>query len=119
MTGPTANKRAEAAPTAPARMMPDLSGSASATYAAAAPLATCAEACVLFEVRARDGVWRLNVDTHNGRTFANWRKWWRDGETLRPTKQGVTFPLARIGELAGVLDGWARANAPYGPENAP
>ena len=54
---------------------------------------------VLFEQAYRGDMWRLEVATHNGRTFGNWRKWYRDGETLRPTKQGVTFPVERLDEL--------------------
>ena len=58
---------------------------------------------VLFEQAYRGDLWRLEVATHNGRTFGNWRKWYRDGETLRPTKQGVTFPVERLDELQSAL----------------
>lgn len=58
---------------------------------------------VLFEQAYRGDMWRLEVATHNGRTFGNWRKWYRDGETLRPTKQGVTFPVERLDELQSAL----------------
>ena len=54
---------------------------------------------VLFEQTYRGDVWRLEVATHNGRTFGNWRKWYHHGDTLRPTKQGVTIPVERLGEL--------------------
>ena len=58
---------------------------------------------VLFEQAYRGDMWRLEVTTHNGRTFGNWRKWYRDGETLRPTKQGVTFPVDRLDELQSAV----------------
>jgi hypothetical protein len=44
---------------------------------------------ILFEQPYRGDLWRLEVATHEGRTFGNWRKWYRDGDTLRPTRQGV------------------------------
>lgn len=75
---------------------------------------------VLFETPERGGcLWRLEVAHHNGRTFANWRKWWRDaaGE-LKPTKQGGTFPPERLLELLAALQAWRDANALSGPENA-
>ena len=58
---------------------------------------------VLFEQAYRGDMWRLEVATQNGRTFGNWRKWYRDGETLRPTRQGVTFPVERLDELQSAL----------------
>jgi hypothetical protein len=73
----------------------------------------------LFETPERGGnLWRLEVVQHKGRTFANWRKWWRDGAgELRPTKQGVTFPPERLSELLAALEAWRDANALSGPEN--
>ena len=109
---------AAAGDTATAPEAPNLAGPALHSYTSQRVRSTIEAggsmgSAVLFEVRAHDGVWRLIVDTRNGRTFANWR----DGETLKPTRQGVTFPLERIGELVGALEGWERENAPYGPEN--
>ncbi|GGE05565.1 hypothetical protein GCM10011529_09940 [Polymorphobacter glacialis] len=70
---------------------------------------------VLFEVAHRGDVWRLEVTTHEGRTFGNWRKWWRDGDTLKPTRQGVTIPLERIAELGGAIAAYLACNSPSGP----
>ena len=72
---------------------------------------------ILFEQQHRGDVWRLEVVTFNGRTFANWRKWWREGETLKPSREGVTFPLDRIGELHAATGAWLASNAPSGPQN--
>lgn len=74
---------------------------------------------VLFEVDSRGDVWRLEVAHHNGRTFGNWRKWWRDGDTLKPTRQGVTIPLERLSELHAAVGAYLRSDAPHGPENRP
>ncbi len=54
---------------------------------------------VLFEQPYRGDVWRLEVAEHDGRIFGNWRKWYREGETWKPTRQGVTIPLERLEEL--------------------
>jgi len=54
---------------------------------------------LLFELAKGGDIWRLEVVEYQGRTFGNWRKWWRDGDTLKPTKQGVTIPLERLSEL--------------------
>lgn len=58
---------------------------------------------VLFERRHRGNKWLLEVASYNGRTFANWRKWYqRDGDWL-PTKEGCTFPLEDLWELTASL----------------
>jgi hypothetical protein len=66
---------------------------------------------VLFEQSHRGDVWRLEVARFDGHTFVNWRKWYRDGDALKPTKQGLTFPLERLGELEKALAGWRAAKA--------
>ena len=58
---------------------------------------------ILFELPYRGDLWRLEVASHEGRTFGNWRKWYRDGDTLKPTRQGVTFPVERLDELQAAL----------------
>jgi hypothetical protein len=58
---------------------------------------------VLFELDHRGDLWRLEIASHNGRTFGNWRKWYRDGDSLKPTKAGVTIPLERLPELHASL----------------
>lgn len=69
-------------------------------------------ATLLFEQLHRGEVWRLEVAEHQGRTFGNWRKWyWADGE-LKPTRQGVTFPVERLAELGEAISGWSAANVP-------
>jgi hypothetical protein len=58
---------------------------------------------VLFDQPHRGDVWRLEVVTHQGRTFGNWRKWYRSGDDVKPTRQGVTIPLERLPELHAAL----------------
>ncbi len=58
---------------------------------------------ILFEQAYRGDVWRLEIVTYDGRTFGNWRKWYRDGDTLKPTRQGSTIPLERLSELYTAL----------------
>jgi hypothetical protein len=56
-------------------------------------------AALIFDQSYRGDVWRLEVTDYDGRTFGNWRKWWRDGDTLKPSREGVTIPLERFPEL--------------------
>ena len=72
---------------------------------------------VIFEQPYRGDVWRLEVSTHDGRTFGNWRKWYREGGALKPTRQGVTIPLERLEDLLTGLTAYLRAQAPEGPPN--
>ena len=58
---------------------------------------------ILFEQPYRGDLWRLEIVTHNGRTFGNWRKWYRDGDVFKPTKQGVTIPVERLSLLQSAL----------------
>jgi hypothetical protein len=74
-------------------------------------------AALLFEQPYHGDVWRLEVTEHNGRTFGNWRKWWRDGVTLKPSREGVTIPLERFPELHAAIGAYLAENAPSGPEN--
>ena len=66
-------------------------------------------ASLLFEQPHRGDVWRLEVTTYNGGSFANWRKWYRDGHTLKPTKQGLTFPLERLADREAAIADWRAA----------
>jgi hypothetical protein len=66
---------------------------------------------LLFEQPHRGHVWRLEVARYGGHTFVNWRKWYRDGDTLKPTKEGLTFPLERLDELEAAVAGWRAAKA--------
>lgn len=74
---------------------------------------------LIFETRERRGnLWRLEEVQHNGRTFANWRMWWRDAEgVLKPSRQGVTFPPEQLLELLTALHAWREGQALSGPEN--
>ena len=67
---------------------------------------------ILFEQPYRGDVWRLEIASHEGRTFGNWRKWYRDGDTLKPTRQGVTIPLERLSELHAELGAYLARQAP-------
>lgn len=60
---------------------------------------------VLFEQDYRGNVWRFEITHHKGSWFLNVRKWYedRDDGTLRPTREGVTVPLARLRELQNAL----------------
>lgn len=70
---------------------------------------------ILFEQLYRGDVWRLEVANHDGRSFGNWRKWYRDGDVLKPTRQGVTIPLERLPDLAAALTAYLAENASSGP----
>lgn len=70
---------------------------------------------ILFEQLYRGDVWRLEVAHHDGRSFGNWRKWYREGDILKPTRQGVTIPLERLPDLAAALTAYLAENASSGP----
>lgn len=70
-------------------------------------------ALVLFDLDYRGDCWRLEIASHNGRTFGNWRKWYREGDQLKPTKAGVVIPLERLPELYAALGAYL-ASAPPG-----
>ena len=69
---------------------------------------------ILFEQPYRGDVWRLEITSHDGRTFGNWRKWYWAGDTLKPTRQGVTIPLERLSELQAALTAHFAGEAPGG-----
>lgn len=69
---------------------------------------------LLFEQPYRGDVWRLEITSHDGRTFGNWRKWYPEGDILKPTRQGVTIPLERLKELHAGLSAYLALSAPHG-----
>lgn len=67
-------------------------------------------AAVLFEQPSGRDVWRLEVATYKGRTFGNWRRWFLQDGVWKPTREGVTIPVERLGELQDAVADWRRAN---------
>lgn len=57
----------------------------------------------LFEHRHRGHLWRLEVQTFKGRTFANLRKWYGAGDDWKPTREGFTMPLDGLADLTAAL----------------
>lgn len=58
---------------------------------------------VLFEHRHRGNLWRFEVATFRGRTFAQWRKWYHAEAGWMPCRDGFTMPLEALGELTRAL----------------
>ena len=54
----------------------------------------------------------VQINEHNGKTFANFRKWYSDGNALKPTRQGVTIPLEALPELHTALGAYLAAIDP-------
>ena len=52
-----------------------------------------------------------------GRTFANWRKWYSKEGCWKPTKIGCTFPLDRLWELTANLMAHYGLSLPGAPES--
>ncbi len=73
---------------------------------------------ILFEQKHRGHLWRLEVSSHNGRTFANWRKWFPDDAGWKPTREGLTFPLESLWTLTADLMAYHGLPAPERPEKA-
>ena len=57
----------------------------------------------LLSVPQRGDTVLVQINQHNGKTFANFRKWYLDGDVLKPTRQGVTIPLQALPELHKTL----------------
>lgn len=66
---------------------------------------------VLFEHPHRGDIWRLEVTSYQGRRFANWRKWYRDGDELKPTRQGATMPLDSLPAIEAAISDWRATEA--------
>ena len=45
----------------------------------------------------------VQISEHGGKTFANFRKWYSDGDSLKHTRPGVTIPLHALPELHEAL----------------
>lgn len=61
---------------------------------------------VLFERQHRGHLWRLEIATFKGRTFANWRKWYRSDDAWKPTRVGCTMPIDCLNDLAVGVTGY-------------
>lgn len=72
---------------------------------------------ILFEHDYRGDRWRLEVVTHQGRRFANWRKWYYANGTWKPTREGCTFPLGDLWPLTGALMAYHGLPVPKGTES--
>ena len=72
---------------------------------------------ILFEHPYRGHRWRLEVSSHNGRNFANLRKWFDAGGEWKPTREGFTFPLESLWDLTAGLMAHYGLPVPDGPEN--
>lgn len=46
---------------------------------------------------------RVALDRYNGRHTVNARVWYRDGDTLKPSKSGITLALKHLPALADAL----------------
>lgn len=71
---------------------------------------------VIFEQSHRGNLWRLEVASFKGRDFANWRKWYRADDGWKPTREGCTMPVERLGELTAVLMAYHGLDVPDGLE---
>ena len=69
---------------------------------------------MLFEHERRGHLWRLEVSDYRGRTFANWRKWYSDGGEWKPTREGCTMPIDKLGELTACLLSYHGLDVPKG-----
>ena len=73
---------------------------------------------VLFEANHKGDRWRLEVTTFNGRTFANWRKWYPKEGVWTATKSGCTFPPERLWELMASLMAHHGLTPPSAPQTS-
>ena len=73
---------------------------------------------ILFDQIHRGDLWRLEVASHDGRTFGNWRKWYRKEADWLPTRQGATIPLERLADLHAALTEYLASAPPDGPLSA-
>lgn len=71
----------------------------------------------IFEHRHKGNLWRLEVQTFRGRTFANLRKWYAEGEGWKPTRDGFTMPLESLASLTAGLMAHHGLEVPEGLKN--
>ena len=69
-------------------------------------------AVTLLSVPQRGDTVLVQINEHGGKTFANIRKWYSDGDALKPTRQGVTIPLEALPELHKALGAYLSDTAP-------
>lgn len=69
------------------------------------------ETVTLLSVPQRGDTVLVQINEHGGKTFANFRKWYLDGDALKPTKQGVTIPLEALPELHRALGAYLASTA--------
>jgi hypothetical protein len=74
---------------------------------------------LIFEQAQRGDSWRLEVAAYKGKTFLNFRKWYRAEDGLRPTREGVTIPLERLPELTAALSAVNENLAGHTPTPSP
>ncbi len=67
---------------------------------------------VLFELSHRGDVWQLAVVEYRGRTSGDFRKWYWDGDNLKPGREGVSIPLGRLPELYEAIGAYLAENPP-------
>jgi hypothetical protein len=63
----------------------------------------------LLSVPHRGDTVLVQINEYNGKTFANFRKWYSNGDTLKPTREGVTIPLEALPELHIALGAYLAA----------
>jgi hypothetical protein len=68
----------------------------------------------LLSLRQRGDTVLVQISEHGGKTFANFRKWYLDGDILKPTRQGVTIPLESLPELHKSIGAYLAETAPAG-----
>ena len=66
---------------------------------------------LIFEQAHRGNVWRLEVVCHDGHVFCNLRCWYLVGGELKPTRQGLTFPLERLKDLHESIGNYLNGSA--------
>lgn len=66
----------------------------------------------LLSVPHRGDTVLVEINEYNGKTFANFPKWYSEGDKLKPTREGITIPLEALLELHTSLGGYLAAVDP-------
>ena len=69
-------------------------------------------ALTLLTVPQRGDIVLVQINEHGGKIFGNFRKWYSEGDVLKPTRQGVTIPLEALPDLHKALGAYLAGAAP-------
>ena len=69
---------------------------------------------LIFEQSYRGHMWQLRAVEHDGRVHCDFRRWYWEAGLLKPSRDGLVFPMARLPELYAAMGDYLAGEAPVG-----